>query len=1033
MKNKYCLFFIFSWLPILYGFSLNVSGENKIKTFRQLRQEFVSPSSQYRSMPLYVWDYDLDKGLIETTMQDLKNAGCGGILIHPRPGLITEYLSEEWYDLYEYAIKKGEEYGLEVWIYDENSYPSGFAGGHVPAEMPESYNQGQGLTMEKCNRLPDTLTDIFLCLEEKHGKFKDITSQMEHKKTAHGNFFLFRKTYYPRTGWYAGYSYVDLLTQGVTDKFIDITMSGYERRFGEDFGKTIKGVFTDEPNISSPKGTRWTPDLFQEFQKEWGYDLKPCLPALFEEVGDWKKIRHNYISTLLNMFIERWAKPWRQYCDTKGLKWTGHYWEHRWPNITNGGDDMAMYAWHHVPAIDLLFNLYNESTPNNQFGNIRIVREVNSVANQMGAHRTLCEMYGGGGWEESFNDFKRLGDWAYALGINQMNQHLSRITLTGSRKYDYPTSFSYHEPWWKYYHYINDYQSRLSVALSSGQQMNDILVLKPTTTGWLYYVERKVSEQLNTLGQSFQNFVTFLEKNQVTYDIGSEQIIKEYGSIGNGKFTIGKARYSTVVIPPGTENLDVSTYNLLKEFVGKNGRIITFSHPMLLNGAYDSKVENFFTDNPSIIHLDSLDAESIGKYLASDKLEFKDMKGGNLYRNHRYLSDGELLFLANSDKVEEVRGKVTFREAKYIYEMDAFSGAIKYYECSDGNGSCTFAIPPAGSLLLWASQTKIETPESFCQSDNSENIPQEGNTLVKRNNANVLTIDYCNLLVDNKQYKDIHIFDASDIVYKAHGFAANPWNSEVQFKKNICDRDTFATGGFTAEYHFYIDDDFDYSSIKAVVERPSLWDVYINGNRIKNLPGEWWLDRDWGVYKLGKYLKRGNNSISIRMYPMSIYAELEQVFIIGEFSLMPAEQGWKMKAPVKSRLGSWKEQGCPFYYADFSYIHDYNLKKGNDRYIVEASCWNGTVAEVLVNGKSAGVLFGEPYQLDVTPYIISGSNRVEVKVIGSLKNLLGPFHNKSKAGRVTPNYWKKSGAYPSGDAYDLLDYGLNNDFVMIKK
>ena len=39
---------------------------------------------------------------------------------------------------------------MKVWIYDENSYPSGFAGGHVPDQMPESYNQGQGLRMTKC-------------------------------------------------------------------------------------------------------------------------------------------------------------------------------------------------------------------------------------------------------------------------------------------------------------------------------------------------------------------------------------------------------------------------------------------------------------------------------------------------------------------------------------------------------------------------------------------------------------------------------------------------------------------------------------------------------------------------------------------------------------------------------------------------------------------------------------------------------------------------------------------------------------------
>ncbi len=71
------------------------------------------------------------------------------LFIHPRPGLITEYLSDNWFDLYKYTVDKGKELGMKVWIYDENSYPSGFAGGHVPDEMPESYNQGQGLEMTR--------------------------------------------------------------------------------------------------------------------------------------------------------------------------------------------------------------------------------------------------------------------------------------------------------------------------------------------------------------------------------------------------------------------------------------------------------------------------------------------------------------------------------------------------------------------------------------------------------------------------------------------------------------------------------------------------------------------------------------------------------------------------------------------------------------------------------------------------------------------------------------------------------------------
>lgn len=109
-------------------------------------------------------------------LKDFKDAGCGGAFIHPRPGMITEYMSDEWHSLYRYAVDKGKEIGLDIWIYDENSYPSGFAGGHVPEEMPESYNQGQGLALTKTDLLPDKTDEYFIILKKEGDKWADITN-----------------------------------------------------------------------------------------------------------------------------------------------------------------------------------------------------------------------------------------------------------------------------------------------------------------------------------------------------------------------------------------------------------------------------------------------------------------------------------------------------------------------------------------------------------------------------------------------------------------------------------------------------------------------------------------------------------------------------------------------------------------------------------------------------------------------------------------------------------------------------------------
>ena len=130
-----------------------------------------------------------------------------------------------------------------------------------------------------------------------------------------------------------------------------------------------------------------------------------------------------------------------------------------------------MYAWHQRPAIDCLMNQYAEHT-HAQFGNARMVRELSSVANQLGMKRTLCEVYGAGGWDLRFEDMKRIGDWLEVLGVNTLDQHLSYVTIRGARKRDHPQSFSYHEPWWEAYHVSAEYLARAlagPVAGGTGQ------------------------------------------------------------------------------------------------------------------------------------------------------------------------------------------------------------------------------------------------------------------------------------------------------------------------------------------------------------------------------------------------------------------------------------------------------------------------------------------------------------------------------------------------------------------------------------
>ena len=1017
---------------VVLGLALSATAreQKREQRFESLKKEFRNPSKEFRPAPLWVWNTDVKEADIDRMLGELKEQGFGGAFVHPRPGLITEYLSDEWFNLYKYSVEKGKELGLDIWIYDENSYPSGFAGGHVNAQMPESYNQGQGLVYQKVNTLPDNAREYFFCLKKEGDSFKDITPQLDSYKGTEGEYYLYSKTFYGRSPWHGGYSYVDLIYPGVTEKFLEVTMSGYEKTFGRELGPVIKGIFSDEANIASPGGIRWTPDLFDVFQKKWGYDLKEYLPLLVEETGNWKQVRHNYMEVLTQLFIDRWAKPMHDYCEKKNMLWTGHYWEHEWPHFGNGGDNMAMYAWHQMPAIDMLFNQFNDSHPQAQFGNVRAVKELRSVANQMGYTRTLSETYGGGGWDETFEDFKRLGDWEYVLGVNFMNQHLSHMTLTGARKYDYPPVFTSVSPWWSDYKTLNDYFARLSLLLSQGEQLNDILVLEPTTTAWLYFSYFLGNAKTMETGIQFQNFVTRLEKAQVEYDLGSENIIKDQGSVRNGQFVVGKRKYGRVVLPPMTENLNKRTYQLLRQFVEGGGKLIVFSVPTLVDGKKSSEMERFFAENSNRITVyENLTEQVMNESLRNDKIRFTDISGSQLYHQRRSYKEGELLFLVNSSLTETAKGHLSLR-GKALVELDAMSGEL--YACPgsrNGNYCETdFELPPAGSLLLFCSASENGKYPFKPQIVSGREVKASSPLQVKRIRDNALTLDFCDLQVDGKTEKNLYTVEACNKLYACFGMG-DPWNSAVQYKQTIVERDTFRTGDIHVDYHFIVAGNVPTNGMKMVVEQPGLWTVTVNGQKVES-EGASFLDSRWGSYSIGTCVKEGVNTIELSRNPMSIYAEIAPIYIFGNFSLESAPTGWVMREPVELKTGSWKAQGHPCYSWDVAYTKEYRISNPKARYTLQLNEWKGTVAEVFVNGEKAGVVACQPYRIDLTPYLKEGNNRIEVRVIGSLRNLFGPHYNHDK-GIMGPWHWNGVQKQIPGSDYNQSDYGLMEDFTLL--
>jgi len=876
----------------------------------------------------------------------------------------------------------------------------------------------------------------------------DITHSLESEKGKNGTYYLFEKTYPENSPWYGGFSYVDLLYPGVSEKFLEITMTnGYEQNHA-DFGKTLPGIFTDEPNLEAamPWGTimRWTPDLWSVFQERWGYDLRIHLPSLVEETGNWQKVRHDYYELLLELFIDRWAKPWSTYCDENNLRWTGHYWEHGWPEPTHGFDEAAFYIWHQQPGVDMLGNHLEKDGLGGQFGNDRAVRELASAANQAGRIRTLSETYGGGGWEMNFEEQKRLADWQGVLGVNFVNQHLSYYSLNGVRKFDYPPSFSYHEPWWEHYKLMGDYIGRICMAMSSGQQINHTLVFQPTTTAWMYFSRRVRNPKLYGIKNGFKNFVYRMEQQHLEYDLGSEYVIKTLGSVNGDKFTVGQRDYSLVVIPAEMENMDGPTLDLLAEYLENGGKILSFNPNISrVDGELSSRASDLAATYPNQwIFSDELEDPITLDMLVNDAFEMKDLtRNGMLYHQRRILDDGQLLFVVNSHKTKSAAAEVRMH-GKHVLKLDLISGEEFAYPSQTELVKLSFKIDldPAGSALFAIIDKKPDGLTTYTIPKTGITVDATGEMKVKRESDNILMVNYLDLLTAKTDRKEVYFMDALIGLFNENGIEmGNPWQHKIQYKQDYLALDSlFDSGsGFEVSYHFEINENLSDASLKtigAVVERPDLWQVSINGQDIDKQEGAYWIDKDFPVYALGEFLKRGRNTITLKAPRMHILAEVMPIYILGDFHVVPGEKGFELAGGELSEAGSWRKAGLPFYSQKVAYSQQFDLEKSEDaNYQVRLKNWNGSISEVWVNGLPAGVIAWQPNELDVTSFLKEGANEIEVKVAGSLKNTFGFFYHNNDSWIFGPHSWNEAPEeIPPDSAYYLMDYGLFEPFELVQ-
>lgn len=988
---------------------------------------FKRPSSEFRGVPFWSINDRLDPGEVARQIALLEEGGYGGVFFHAREGLVTSFLGGDWFKAFGAAVEEAKKRGMYVWIYDELRWPSGFAGGIVPALSAKYRAKAILMVPGEMAYGGEGVIANFKCKLDERGIPCDYASAKPGEEG--GDYLYLSFVLYvapPGEIWYSGFSYVDLLNPEVVEKFLEVAYAPYVDRFKGDIGKCIPGVFTDEPNIESsrprlfgfqntipPRGSRiptsalpWTENLVERFKCLNGYSILDRLPELFFDVGDYMKTRYDFWKTVTILFLEAFSRQIYDWCDRHGLKFTGHYLaeDSLLSQLICAGAVMPHYEYQHVPGIDHLGM--------HIWGSLLTAKQVSSVANQLGRERVLCETYGCTGNYPSFADRKWIGDWLYAMGVNLLNHHLVPYSMLGRRKRDYGLNFHWSQPWWKYNRIIEDYFARLSYMLSRGRRLVNLLVIHPIGSAWATFSPLNPSK-VRELDGHFMRLLRTLLSIHVDFDLGDEILMSKYGRVEDGKIKLGKMAYDAVIIPPSV-TLEESTVRLLRDFTSSGGRLIAVQPTPFLVSGMQSKAISEILGKARII--DRIDRKTLSEALKDlpKPVEIEGDEDGNILYHLRLDENGILiLFLANSDREKTYNLKLSVKGLYNVEMWDAISGEKLYWpsEADCSGTSWQISLEPIGSALfvlkpgVKQQTAKYECGVKICESTISR--PWK----VRRLNLNALVLDYC-------RYRIAGAWSDLTPVWRAHDAIAHSGLGT----------------GFTVKFEFESDIDFKDRSLYLVVEKPERYKIRVNGVEINSKSDRYWLDWNFPMIDISGIAGRGLNTIELEGV-VDLEPELENIYLLGDFAVKIGARGTSriIEEPSQVDLGDLCQMGYPFYAGEIELTAKVNLDiPEKARVALQFEGFNASLAVVYVNGEEVGKAILPPYRVEITNAVKTGENEIKIILVGNLRNVLGPLHYKGgDPAFIGPETFRDAANWT--DEYVLKPFGLKTAKIIVFK
>ena len=484
-----------------------------------------------RILPFF-WLRGEDEESLLTELEKIRESGIDEFCIESRPH--PEFCREGWWRDVGLLLKKAKEYGMHVWILDDDRFPTGHCNGGIEKtpELSRLFLKERhtdicgfgevcvnlGVMLKECELIavlainkPDWSTQSIGgadCVSDVTDKYDPKTGLLQLKLAGERLRIMAIVTTHEGS---ARKNYMNLIDSRSVRVLIDEVYETHYAHFKEYFGNTLKGFFSDEPELGNVPGY----DFFAVLGRQgmllsWSSELacalkgviKPCeLPLLWYEGKGSARVRRLYMDALTRLVHDCFSNQVGAWCAAHNVEYIGHILEDAGVHTRTGcscGHYFREQSGQHIPGIDVVHHQIEPGFDENihawvgwendgEFFTYGLAKLASSCANIYPVHagRALCELFGNYGWAEGSTDMRYLVNHMLVRGINRFVPHAFSPAAFPDRECPPHFYAKGHNPQFPFFGMLMGYTQRLSALFDGGCPVRDALILYHAQSEWM--------------------------------------------------------------------------------------------------------------------------------------------------------------------------------------------------------------------------------------------------------------------------------------------------------------------------------------------------------------------------------------------------------------------------------------------------------------------------------------------------------------------------------------------------------------------